>query len=261
MTTPSNPSNTPTGPQHRDEAHWAPPVETLKAQGAPAGAANLVDGRRLIGPLQGFGKMWQKTYRVRLAGDAPTPAALMEVWKQRFPDFWPRGNQFYAPLTGIAPGEVALISLAAGPMKLSTGVMVLYSDDESFTLMTPQGHMFAGWITFSAFEEPIDESADAMCCVTQVQVLMRAQDPISEVGLTLGGHRAEDRFWCSTLQSLAAHFNMEVEPEVHVTCVDPRRRWSEAKNVWHNAGIRSTLHMAGAPVRWLRGGGRGTHAD
>ena len=35
-------------------------------------------------------------------------------------------------------------------MKLSTGVMVLYADEESFTLMTPQGHMFAGWITFSA---------------------------------------------------------------------------------------------------------------
>ena len=37
-------------------------------------------------------------------------------------------------------------------MKLSTGVMVLYADDESFTLMTPQGHMFAGWITFSRHE-------------------------------------------------------------------------------------------------------------
>ena len=39
-----------------------------------------------------------------------------------------------------------------GKMKLSTGVMVLYADEESFTLMTPQGHMFAGWITFSATE-------------------------------------------------------------------------------------------------------------
>ena len=38
-------------------------------------------------------------------------------------------------------------------MKLSTGVMVLYADEESFTLMTPEGHMFAGWITFSAIEQ------------------------------------------------------------------------------------------------------------
>ena len=40
-----------------------------------------------------------------------------------------------------------------GGLKLSTGVLVLYADEESFTLMTPQGHMFAGWITFSAFDD------------------------------------------------------------------------------------------------------------
>ena len=61
-------------------------------------------------------------------------------------------------------------------MKLSTGVMVLYSDEESFTLMTPQGHMFAGWITFSATERD-------GATVAQVQVLMRAADPICELGL------------------------------------------------------------------------------
>ena len=55
-------------------------------------------------------------------------------------------------------------------MKLSTGVMVLYADEESFTLMTPQGHMFAGWITFSAAEED-------GATVAQAQVLMRAQRP------------------------------------------------------------------------------------
>ena len=71
-------------------------------------------------------------------------------WRDDFPSFWPKGNDFYPPLTGLEPGEVALIK-AAGPggMKLKTGVMVLYADDESFTLMTPEGHMFAGWITFS----------------------------------------------------------------------------------------------------------------
>ena len=56
-----------------------------------------------------------------------------------------------APLTGLAPGEVARIDMdMPGRVTLSTGVLVLYADDESFTLMTPQGHMFAGWITFSA---------------------------------------------------------------------------------------------------------------
>ena len=97
--------------------------------------------------------MWQKTYQVRLPQETVSATDLIATWKQRFPEFWPEGNSFYAPLTGIEPGEVALIGMTLpGKMKLSTGVMVLYADEESFTLMTPQGHMFAGWITFSATE-------------------------------------------------------------------------------------------------------------
>ena len=116
-------------------------------------------------------------------------AELVETWKLHFPDFWPKGNQFYGPLTGIAPGEVAVLNMTLpGKMKLSTGVMVLYADEESFTLMTPEGHMFAGWITFSATEVE-DET------VAQAQVLMRASDPIFELGLTLGGHKQENVFW------------------------------------------------------------------
>ena len=43
---------------------------------------------------------------------------------------------------------MALLNLGLpGRMKLSTGVPVLYADDESFTLMTPAGRMLAGWIT------------------------------------------------------------------------------------------------------------------
>src|SRR5262249_18460518 len=157
---------------------------------APAGAINLnVDGRQAVGPLQGFGKMWRKLYRIRLESAGITPAEVIRTWKQNFPAFWPKGNHFYAPLTGITPGEVALLNLSlAGGMPLSTGVLVLYADDESFTLMTPQGHMFAGWITFSAYE-------DAGGTVAQALVLMRANDPIYELGLRLGGHRSEDRFW------------------------------------------------------------------
>ncbi|MGH2584713.1 MAG: hypothetical protein ACRDJE_07340 [Dehalococcoidia bacterium] len=240
MTTPSDQ----TGSKTKSDGNWAPLVEKLQTSGMPPGAPDLVKGRRLVGPLQGFGKMWQKTYRIALADCDVAPADVIRVWKEEFPSFWPKGNRFYAPLTGISPGEVALIQLSAGPMKLSTGVMVLYSDAESFTLMTPQGHMFAGWITFSSFEE-----ADQ--CIAQVHVLMRAQDPLSELGLMFGGHKAEDRFWSSTLRALAARFGSRAEPQITVTCVDPRRRWAESKNVWHNAGIRSSVYVAGSPLRLL----------
>ena len=172
----------------RDAASWAKNVSRLYVSRVPEGAINLnVEGRRLASPIQGFGKMWQKTYQTSLPLDVVTPTELVAAWKQRFPEFWPEGNRFYAPLTGIEPGDVALLNLAMpGRLTLSTGVMVLYSDEESFTLMTPQGHMFAGWITFSSTERD-------GCTVAQTQVLMRASDPVFELGLTLGGHAQEDR--------------------------------------------------------------------
>ena len=178
----------------RDANYWAKAVSRLHVSEVPEGAINInVTGKRLAGPIQGFGKMWQKTYQVNLPRERVGASQLIATWKQRFPDFWPDGSHFYAPLTGIAPGEVALLNMdLPGRMTLSTGVMVLYADDESFTLMTPQGHMFAGWITFSALERDGETQA-------QAQVLMRASDPIFELALALGGHHQEDVFWEQTL--------------------------------------------------------------
>lgn len=239
------------GETPRDTGNWAKPTSTLTVTDAPAGAANLVEGKRLLSPIQGFGKMWQKTYKVRLDGIETTPQAVISEWRENFPSFWPKGNDFYPPLTGLEPGEVALIK-AAGPggMKFKTGVMVLYSDDESFTLMTPEGHMFAGWITFSAAER-------GGRTVAQAQVLMRASDPIFEVGLAFGGHRQEDRFWQHTLGQLAAHFGEPgAEVETQVVCVDRRRQWSRVGNVRHSSAIRSAMYTASAPMRWVgRGAG------
>src|SRR3712207_5375731 len=136
----------------RDAASWAKQVTKLKVGEVPVEAINRnVDGRRVMSPIQGFGKMWQKTYRVALTGAEVTPAQVISEWKENFASFWPERNLFYGPLTGIEPGEVAVLNLTMpGRLKLSTGVFVLYADEESFTFMTPQGHMFAGWITFSA---------------------------------------------------------------------------------------------------------------
>ncbi|HEX6516089.1 MAG TPA: hypothetical protein VF049_10970 [Nocardioidaceae bacterium] len=228
----------------RDAANWAKAVSRLTVSNVPDGAIDLnVTGKRLAGPIQGFGKMWQKTYQARLPRDRVSPAELIATWKQRFPEFWPEGNRFYGPLTGIAPGEVALLNLKApGGVKLSTGVMVLYADEESFTLMTPQGHMFAGWITFSATEV-------AGATVAQAQVLMRASDPIFEAALALGGHRAEDRFWADTIRALAAGFGETVEVDTQVVCVDRRRQWGRWTNVWHSTAIRTPLLRAAGPFR------------
>jgi hypothetical protein len=212
-----------------------------------------VNGKQVAGALQGFGQMWQKTYRVRLSGAQVTPAEVVRAWKENFGKFWPKGNRFYGPITGIAPGEVAVLNLAGpgnitgpGDMPLvSTGVMVIYADDESFTFMTPQGHIIAGWITFSAYEED-------GCTVAQAQALIRPSDPIYELTFRLGaGHKTEDDFWHHTLKSVAAHFGVEGQVQQRTTLVDPKVQWLQAKNIWHNAAIRSGLYMLAAPIRWV----------
>jgi hypothetical protein len=234
-------------PQPRDATNWAKQnTHTLRIEHAPSGALNInVDGRQITSPLQGFGQMWQKTYRISLKGAQVTPATVILTWKEHFAEFWPANSRFFGPLTGIAPGEVAILNLAVGGMPLSTGVLVLYADDESFTLMTPQGHMFAGWITFSAYEE------DGVTQV-QAQVLMRASDPIYELGLRFGGHKQEDVFWQHTLGQLAKHFNVEAEVTIETICVDKKLQWSQAKNIWLNSAIRTQIHRFTAPLRRSR---------
>ena len=133
-----NPQSTPSyEKQPRDAAYWAQYAATLKVARASTGALNLnVEGRRAMSPLQGFGQMWQKTFRIRMNGAQVKPAEVIKTWKERFPTFWPKWDIFYKPLTGIAPGEVALINmLIPGDiphgLPLSTGVLVLYADEES----------------------------------------------------------------------------------------------------------------------------------
>lgn len=231
-TSESNPKSTQSG--------WAKPVDKLKVSVIPDEALNLnVDGRHLSGLTHGFGQLWQKTYRVRFSGIEVTPQAVVEAWKANFSKFWPEGNDLYVPLTGIQPGEVGLINLnAPGGLKLSTGVMVIYADDVSFSFMTPEGHMFAGMITFSAYEE--DNGTYA-----QVQALVRANDPVYEMSFRMGfGHKSEDTFWDATLKNLAQHLGVtNPQPTQTNSLVDPRMQWAEWSNIWNNAGIRSGLYM------------------
>ena len=240
----------PHGTAARDDAtSWARKVERLEVDRRAGVRGTNVEGRRLTGPVQGFGKMWQKTYRMK-AGSAITPEQAIATWKEHFPEFWPKGNRFSGALTGIKPGDVALLDLAiGGGVKLSTGVFVLYADTESFTLMTPQGHMFAGWITFSAEREGPGSGGET---VVQALVLMRANDPLYEVAMTFGGHRKEDKFWAATLTALGQRLGLpDPAVEAKTTCVDSKRQWRHASNVWQNSMIRSMLQTMAAPVTGL----------
>ena len=67
-----------------DEASWAKPVSKLSVAEAPLEAMNLnVEGRGVVGPLQGFGQLWQKTYKVQLSGADVKPTEVIKEWKAK----------------------------------------------------------------------------------------------------------------------------------------------------------------------------------
>jgi hypothetical protein len=51
--------------------------------------------------------------------------------------------------------------------------------------------------------------------------------------------------------NLAAHYGVQSQVDQKITLIDPRVQWSEAKNIWQNAGIRTGLYLMTAPFRWL----------
>jgi len=236
----------------RSEANWAKPVDRLSAAGVSGAKDDAVSGKRVSGPLQGFGQLWQKTFKAPLVGVEMTPEAVVKVWKEAFPTFWPKGQRFYAPLSGIAPGEVALLEIAplpGAPVKLSTGVMVLYADDESFTFMTPEGHTLSAWITFSAYRE------DSVTFI-QAQALERPSDPFDELAYMLGGNRMNNRFWQQTLENLARHVGVATPVvETQIVCIDRNRQWRHVNNLRNSATVRSAWRTMTAPLRKLTGKG------
>ena len=230
------------------ESAWAKPVERLKVSDPDQAALNLnVEGRHLTSPLQGFGQLWQKTYRVRLNGANVTPVELVKFWKANLPKLMPEESRFYPSISGVQPGEVVLINATLpgipGGMPVSTGVMILYSDDEMFTVMTPDGHPEAGMNSFSASQE------DGVT-VAQIQSLARANDPVFEIGFRfMGGSKQQEKIWRHVLTKLASNYGVRAEVEIDKVCVDEKLQWSQAKNVWHNSVIRTTIS---APFRWAR---------
>ncbi|HUS13877.1 MAG TPA: hypothetical protein VM536_02560 [Chloroflexia bacterium] len=242
---------TPSGHKKRDAAAWSEPVSTLKVAAVPAGAVNLnVEGRRVVGPVQGFGPLWQKTFRLRLAGANVTPGEVVQLWKQEFPKLQPRSNRFYPSEAGVEPGQVVLINAVLLGIPVDTGMLVLFADDTAFTLMTPEGHPESAWITFSAHD-------DDGCTVAQIQTMARANDPVFEIGFRLFGSRAQERIWVYVLRELGARFGVRGVPvTIRKTCMDPRMQWREMRNVWMNATIRSMIYVILTPVRQRRIGRR-----
>lgn len=225
----------------RNAENWAKPVTEFEVGEVPEGAATgNVQGRKPTGPLQGFGRLWQKSYQVEIPG--ASPEEIISAWKANFGEFWYPSNKFYAPAAGITPGEVAVIGGGRGPTKVTTGVRVIYADDRSWSYMTPEGHPWAAIITFSAHEVSDGVSA------ARVHLMVRANDPLYEMSFKVYTSRLEDKIWTHTLTQVASHFDSEAPVTKEVALIDKRRQWSQMSNIWKNSAIRTLLRRDRKPI-------------
>src|SRR5688572_16390052 len=83
----------------------------LRAEVMDEAAALDLDEQPPEGPEDGFGRLWRKEHWIRLTGAGVSPSALVSEWKAHFGEFWPGENRFFGAITGLQPGELAVISL------------------------------------------------------------------------------------------------------------------------------------------------------
>jgi hypothetical protein len=156
----------------------------------------------------------------------------MLAMQEHFVEFQIPENAFYPTSKGLAPGEMIFIDSMTPGGIVSTGVMVLYMDDRSFTFITPQGHPEAGWITFS-----VDEREDSV--YVQIQGLVRASDPFFEAAFTIAGSKFQETIWKHVLSSLAKYLGVEENVQMKKYRPTTDLQWSKAGNIWYNSQIRS----------------------
>jgi len=225
---------------------WSPYIDTLQVPTMPAGVINLnVNGRKTAGPIQGYGQLWEKTYKLHLTDVGLSPLQVIEIMKTNFTGFQPPQNRFYPSERGIKPGEIIIINASTPGGLVATGVLVLYADEHTFTFITPQGHPEAGWVTFTAYEE----NGSTMM---QIQGLTRASDPIYEIAFRLTGSNLQQQIWIHVLDSLARHVGSKATAQFSKQCLDHSLQWSRFPNMLQNAQISSMVYTVSHPSHIFR---------
>ncbi len=227
--------------------YWAKPVKKLPAARVPGAITDLtVRGRRPVGPVMGFGQMWEKTYELHFADARKTPFEITGIMKENFVSFQPSQNRFYPSPAGIVAGETVLIKSSTMGIPIYTGVLTSYADDVSFTFMTPQGHPESGWVTFRAFRE----AGETVC---QIQGLARANDPLFEAAFRLHGAKFQEQIWKHVLGSLGRHLGVDAPVVMRKRRIASNLQWSQAGNIWHDAQIWTLVYLLMWPFRRIFG--------
>lgn len=219
---------------------WMSPMSTLSVGPLPPGVRTLnVNGRRPCGVFRGFGTLWQKTYRLRLPAGTATPEAAFAILRSDLPALQPPSNQFYVAGGSMAPGSVVLISAKVMGMPVRTGVVVMYADEQEFSLLTAQGHPESGWVTFSAGYDGGEPGRDV---IVRIQSLARASDPMFEFALRfLGAGKVQEGIWRHVLTALAARFDVPAEVSVEKQVLSGKFLWPNVWNLRYNSGAWTLL--------------------
>ncbi len=217
----------------QSDAGWAPYIDKIEVTEKPEGAlAKNMDNRRVRSQLEGFGKLWQKTFWLMIDKPGLTPKDIITIFMKNFVVFQVPENFFYPTSKGLTPGALVFIDSVTPGGIVSTGIYVIYADETSFTYITPHGHPEAGWITFSAKEQ------DGKIRM-QIQGIVRASDPFYELAYAIAGQAFQEKIWLNVLTSLAK--KLEIEDNGQMVKYKPADNWqlSKAGNIWYNAQLRS----------------------
>ncbi|TAL18649.1 hypothetical protein EPN96_00645 [bacterium] len=223
---------------------WLTGFGRVREAELPPGDPGLnVLGRNMQLPVNGYGNLMQKRYSLRLCKEGLALEEVATALRTRIGEFWPEGNLINFRETGITPGAVGTIRLTMpGKAPLATGVRVVHAGPSSFTFAPLEGHMAAGFINFSAFEED-------GCQVIRICSLARTGDPVFDAGFRLFGHTYQEKFWKDTLTRAASAFRVPAEVTTAKECVDPSTIAAGWANTFRNAAI---LTPFGLFFRWVR---------
>lgn len=173
-------------------------------------------GARLSPASAGKGPLLQRDYWAVFEDSPLRPRALIDAVAERFCEFPPEELVHFEPAApGVASGcllvgeDLAIRIRGAG----ECGVRVVHRDDNSFTLLTLEGHPEAGRITFGAY--PNDEGD----VVFHIRSRARASSSLRYVEFLALGDAMQTNTWADFINNVAATIGCEPE-EIHADTIE-----------------------------------------
>ena len=242
------PTNAPTPPTNRDAANWARPVDRLSAAGVAGAKDDAVTGKRVSGPLQGFGQLWQKSFTVRLDGVDTTPEARHRRLEGALPRVLAEGRNVLCAAVRASPRARSRSSRSQpvpgrpgqaldrrpGPLR---GRRVVHVHDPRGPYAVGMDHLL-GAARRRRGRRPGPGPRATVRPVRRARLHARRQPPEQQV---LAGDPAQPRRSRSASSSRSSRSRSSASTS--------NRQWRHWRNVRNSATLRSARRTLTSPVR------------